>query len=63
MTIIYHQFDVVVVPFSFTDREATKRRPALVLSDSANFREPRKKDFVKKKLVKANYLTYSNNRK
>lgn len=26
-------------------------------------REPRKKDFVKKKLVKANYLTYSNNRK
>ena len=27
-------FDVVVVPFPFTDRNATKRRPALVLSNS-----------------------------
>ena len=26
-------FDVVVVPFPFTDRNATKRRPALVLSN------------------------------
>ena len=25
-------FDVVVVPFPFTDRNATKRRPALVMS-------------------------------
>jgi mRNA interferase MazF len=25
-------FDVVVVPFPFTDRQATKRRPALVVS-------------------------------
>ena len=31
-------FDVVVVPFPFTDRRATKRRPALVVS-SADFNE------------------------
>ncbi|MES1021607.1 type II toxin-antitoxin system PemK/MazF family toxin [Gloeocapsa sp. BRSZ] len=29
----YSQFDVVVVPFPFTDISATKRRPALVLSN------------------------------
>ncbi len=28
-------FDVVVVPFPFTDRTASKRRPAMVLSSSA----------------------------
>ncbi len=29
---IYSPYDVLVVPFPFTDRDASKRRPALVLS-------------------------------
>lgn len=33
----YRAFDVVVVPFPFTDRTASKRRPALALSDSDAF--------------------------
>ena len=32
------RFDVVVVPFPFTDRSAAKRRPALIVS-SASFNE------------------------
>ena len=32
----FDSLDVVVVPFPFTDRRATKRRPALIVS-SANF--------------------------
>ena len=32
---ICDRWDVVVVPFPFSDRAAEKRRPALVLSDSA----------------------------
>ena len=33
----YEAYDVVVVPFPFTDRATTKRRPALVISDSGAF--------------------------
>ena len=33
----YKKFDVVVVPFPFTDQNTTKRRPALVLSEGDPF--------------------------
>ena len=34
---IFDAFDVMVVPFPFTDRSSTKRRPALILSDAKVF--------------------------
>ena len=33
----FDAFDVVVVPFPFTDKTTTKRRPALILSDAQAF--------------------------
>lgn len=36
----FERFTVVRVPFPFSDRDATKNRPALVLSDAAAFNTP-----------------------
>lgn len=36
----FERFAVVRVPFPFTDRNTTKNRPALVLSDAASFNTP-----------------------
>lgn len=36
----FERFTVVRVPFPFTDRNATKNRPALVLSDAGTFNGP-----------------------
>jgi mRNA interferase MazF len=36
----FERFTVVRVPFPFTDRNATKNRPALVLSDATAFNTP-----------------------
>jgi mRNA interferase MazF len=36
-TVTFDAFDVVVVPFPFTDRATTKRRPALVISNALSF--------------------------
>lgn len=36
----YERFDVVVVPFPFTDSATSKRRPALVISNAEIFNLP-----------------------
>ena len=45
-TKIYNQFDVVVVPFPFTDSSTTKRRPALIISEQIAFNTPMQKSVM-----------------
>jgi mRNA interferase MazF len=40
LIVTFDRFSVVRVPFPFTDRTATKNRPALILSDAALFNRP-----------------------
>jgi mRNA interferase MazF len=35
--VTYSRYDIVKVPFPFTDRQASKNRPALILSDGKTF--------------------------
>jgi len=37
--VTYDLFDVVVVPYPFTDRDSSKRRPALICSCAENFND------------------------
>jgi mRNA interferase MazF len=37
--VIYDLFDVVVVPYPFTDKKGIKRRPALICSDAEHFND------------------------
>src|SRR3990167_6817220 len=39
LTVTYELFDVVTVPFPFTDAATQKRRPAIVLSSKAFFND------------------------
>jgi len=38
--VTYDRFDVVIVPFPYTDRSTKKRRPAVVLTASSDYGEP-----------------------
>jgi hypothetical protein len=40
LTMSFKRFEVVRVPFPFTDKNVTKNRPALVLSDESAFNAP-----------------------
>lgn len=42
----YKRFDVVVVPFPFTETSTAKKRPALILSDEQNFNSLLKKSVM-----------------
>ena len=42
----YSQFDIVVVPFPFTEASTSKRRPAIILSSKKNFNASTKRSVM-----------------
>ena len=44
--VTYKQFEVVVVPFPFTDRTARKKRPALIVSSATAFNKSTQKSVM-----------------
>jgi mRNA interferase MazF len=44
--VTYRQYDVVVVPFPFTDSSASKKRPTLIISDATAFNKSTKKSVM-----------------
>ena len=42
----YKQFELIVVPFPFTDRTTTKKRPALVISNAVTFNKSTNKSVM-----------------
>jgi mRNA interferase MazF len=58
LIVIYKQFDVVVVPFPFTDSTATKKRPALIISDATTFNKSVKK-YVMAMITTASHLPWA----
>ncbi len=46
LTVTYNQFEVIVVPFPFTDSTATKKRPALVVSNATPFNQSTQKSVM-----------------
>jgi len=40
LLMIYNRFDIVTVPFPFSDKQGLKKRPALILSSHESFNIP-----------------------
>lgn len=54
---IYSQYDVVIVPFPFTDKLSTKHRPALILSEKKQFNQPSEK-YVLSMITSSKHLAW-----
>ena len=57
---IYNKFDIVKVPFPFTDKQTVKRRPALIISSGEyqmNYNKSKRNDlYNKNKIVYSRFL-------